>query len=321
MPPALSNKGLATILSVASGLAWAGPTVSGPYLGDTYGPVRFRMEGERVIGSATGGPCGFAPNTDVIDVVEQGHVLAGHVLVCHQGPPGCEGLKSHPVLFIYNPEDHVLSAMIRNPEGCSSPVLKGNTLVLTSLDPKRAGGDEVEPEPEAPKPSEGGAQAPSPDGAGSAALVAQARRREPAVPPLEEGQRQLLAGNPAAAQTHFKHVLDKEPRNPAALVGLAACQLGLNDVEVALATLERARQAAPARPEVHLWLAYAHLKDRNRGKARESLRKALDLGWTPGNRPSEAVPETALREEITAVAQQRKKRAGRDSTGSGSTSP
>ncbi|WP_223753317.1 tetratricopeptide repeat protein [Myxococcus sp. RHSTA-1-4] len=295
--------------------------MSGPYLGDTYGQVRFRTEGERVIGTATGGPCRFEPDTEVISGELQGNVLVAHVLLCQQGGSACEERKLHPALVVFNPKDRVLSAMIRLREGCSSPALKGNALVLTSTAPQDDGDVEPEPESEAAKPPAGGAMAPPAEGVGSAALVAQARRREPEIPPLEEGQRQLLAGNHAAAQTLFTHVLESDARNPEALMGLGASQLGRGDTDGALKTLERAR--ASTRPDVHLWLAYAHFRDGNRGRARESLRKALDLGWAPGNRPLEAVPESALRGEIEILMQQRarKRASGRDSTGSGSTSP
>lgn len=322
MPPALSNKGLATILSVVSGLAWAGSPVSGPYLGDTYGQVRFRAEGERVVGTATGGPCRFEPDTEVITGEMQGNVLVAQVLLCQEGGAECDARARHPALVVYNPKDRVLSAMIRLREGCRSPALHGNhALVLKATAPQEDGEEEAEPEPEAPRPAAGGALAPSPDGGGSAALVAQARQREPEVLPLEEGQRQLAAGHHAAALKLFTRVLEKDTSNLSAVVGLAASQLGLGDTGGALKTLERARMSP--RPDVHLWLAYAHWKDRNRFKARESLRKAMDLGWVPANRPAEAAPEAALREDIEALMPQRtrKRTQGRDSTGSGSPSP
>jgi tetratricopeptide (TPR) repeat protein len=324
MPPALSNKGLATILSVVSGLAWAGAPVAGPYLGDTYGQVRFRAEDARVIGTATGGPCRFEPDTEVITGEMQGNVLVAQVLLCQEGGAGCEAQVRQPALVIYNPKDRVLSAMIRLREGCKSPALQDNrALVLRATAPQEGGEEEAKPKPEVPKPAAGGALAPSPDAGGSAALVAQERQREPPeVLLLKEAQQQLAEGHHAAAQKLFSRVLEKDTSNLSALVGLAASQLGLGDTGGALKTLERARMMSP-RPDVHLWLAYAHLKDRNRRKAQESLRKALDLGWRPTNRPTEAAPEAALREDIEALLQQRarKRTQGRDSTGSGSPSP
>jgi hypothetical protein len=347
MPPALSNKGLATILSVVSGLAWAGPTVSGPYLSDAYGQVEFRTEGDEVTGTATGrGPCRFVPGTKVVVGELQGNVLVAHVLLCQVSGSGCEERPFHPALFVVNPQDRVLSTLIRLREGCTSPVLKDNALILKSTAPlkeARDGESEPESEPEAaPAPAASApaspasaspasaspasaSPAPAAEGAGSAALVAQARRREPEVPSLENGQRLLAAGNHAAAQTLFTHVLEKEPRNPAALVGLAASQLGLRDVSGALKTLESARSSS--RPEIHFWLAYAYLRAGNRAQARDSLRRAIDRGWVPGSQPGEAMPERVLREELRedfdSLMQQRnrKRAAGREATGSGTPSP
>jgi hypothetical protein len=312
MPPALSNKALATVLSVvASGLAWAGPTVSGPYLGDTYGPVEFRTEGEQVIGTATGkgGVCGFEPGTQVVKGELQGHVLVGRVLLCQMGP-SCMEKQSHPALFFINAYDRVLSALVQPPKGCRSPALKdGLLLLLRSTAPQDDSQDGEAEEAEA--------AAPSP----AAPVAAPRPEPEAGVPSLEEAQRQLAAGNHAVALRHFARLAETDDRNPAAVVGLAACQLGLGDVPGALTTLERMR--ASTRPDVHLWLAYAHLRDRKRPRARDALRRAMDLGWAPGNRPAEAVPEAALREDIEALLQQRnRKRApGREALGAGSTIP
>jgi Tfp pilus assembly protein PilF len=211
----------------------------------------------------------------------------------------------------------VLSALVQLPKGCRSPALKDGLLLLlrSSAPPDESRDGEAEPDEDA--------AAPAPESAGSAAAVAPARPREPdaGVATVEDGQRHLLSGNHAAAQPIFERVLQTDALNPAATVGLAACQLHQGDVDEAVKTLERAR--ASTRPDVHLWLAYAHLRDRNRLRARESLRKAMELGWAPGNRPAEAVPEAALRNEIESLLQQRnRKRApSRESLGSGSAIP
>ncbi|MFP2932314.1 tetratricopeptide repeat protein [Pyxidicoccus sp. 3LG] len=284
------------------------------------------MDGERVIGTASGGPCGFKPDTEVLSGEFQDNVLVGTLRLCQVGGPDCEPQVQQPVLAIFNPQDRVLSALVRLPAGCGSQALKDNSLlVLKATAAPQVDGREVEaasPEAEDEAPEAGAREAVTPpsEPSSSAAQVAQARKREPEVPPLEEGQRQLAAGNHTAAQTLFEHVLEKEPRNPAALVGLAASQLGRNDVAGALRSLGAAKSST--RPDVHLWMAYAHLREGNRFKSREALRRAMDLGWAPGNRPAEAVPELALREDIKQLMQQGRKRApSREPTGSGSTSP
>ncbi|WP_164016983.1 tetratricopeptide repeat protein [Pyxidicoccus trucidator] len=329
MLPTLSNKALATILSVASGLAWAGPgpNISGPYLGDAYGQVDFRMEGERVVGTAAGkgGPCQFEPGTEVISGELQGNVLVGTVLLCQVGRPECAAREPHPALIFVNPQDRVLSALIRLREGCTSPALKQNLQLFLRATAPQEEAREAEPESDSePEPeSEAGAEeARAPAATAPAAGVAQARQQAPEVLTLDEGQRQLAAGNHAAAQPHFEHVLRTDPRNISAVVGLAACQLGRGDADGALKTLEPAAKTS-SRPDLHLWLAHAYSMDKNRFRAREVLRKLMDLGWTPGNRPAEAIPETALKADIEAVMQQRsrKRTPGREAIGSGSTSP
>jgi tetratricopeptide (TPR) repeat protein len=252
----------------------------------------------------------------------QGHVLVASVRLCQMGPDCGEG-DSVPVLLVINPYERVLSGLVRLPNGCTSPALKDSYQVLLKStapqpqDDSRDGDGDGEPE-EAAAPVAPAAPAPAPaqDPAGS---IAQARKDAP--PTVEEGQRLLQSGNHMAAQALFEQVLAADARNVAAVVGLAASQLGLGDVDAALKTLERVRNTN--RPDVYLWTAYAHLKDRNRVRARESLRKAMEVGWAPGNRPAEAVPETALRDDIEALMQQRnrKRTPGRESPGSGNPSP
>ncbi|WP_241759477.1 tetratricopeptide repeat protein [Pyxidicoccus parkwayensis] len=296
--------------------------MSGPFEGPQYGQVEFRTEGERVVGTAagTGGVCRFEPGTEVVKGEVQGHVLVGSVLLCQAGPE-CAERASLPVLLVINPYDRVVSGLVRLPKGCTSPALKdGLQVYLKSTAPQDDSRDgEAEPEesaaPTAPVP------AAAPAKVVPVSPVGQARSDAP--PSLEEGQRLLQAGNHAAAQSLFQRLLAVDERNAAAVVGLAASQLGLGDVDGALKSLERVKTST--RPDVHLWTAYAHLRDKNRIRARESLRKAMDMGWGPGgNRPAEAVPEAALRDDIEFVQQQRnnrKRTPGRESLGAGSPSP
>ncbi len=319
MPPSLLNKGLATVLSVASGLAWAGPpTVSSAYQGDFYGAVSMRMQGDRLVGLATGGPCSFEPDTEVISGEFQDNVLVGQVLLCQQGPH-CEPRVSQPALVVFNPEDGVMTALFRLKDGCRSPVLRNDSLLL--LRPLAREAEAQEPA----RPASSSAVAAS-DGAGSsAALVAAGLGRHAELSPLEEGQRLLAAGNAAVAQRHFELALERDPRNALAVVGLGASQLALNDVARAVKTLEAGRNLP--RAEVHLWLAYAYHREGNRGRARESLRKAFDMGWAPAGRASEAVVEQALRDDIkdfdSFMQQQRARKRGpvRAPAGAGNTTP
>ncbi|MFP2964023.1 hypothetical protein ACLEPN_41520, partial [Myxococcus sp. 1LA] len=119
--------------------------------------------------------------------------------------------------------------------------------------------------------------------------------------------------------------LSRDARNASAVVGLGASQLALNDVARAVKTLEGGKGLG--RADVHLWLAYAYQREGSRARARESLRRAFDLGWTPSGRASEAAAEQALREEIkdleTLMQQQRtrKRILSRPPAGAGNTTP
>ncbi|WIG96608.1 hypothetical protein KGD87_03995 [Myxococcus sp. SDU36] len=321
MPPSLLNKGLATVLSVASGLAWAGPpTVSNAYQGDSYGAVSLRMQGDRLVGFATGGPCGFEPDTEVLSGEFQDNVLVGQVLLCQLGPH-CEPRVNQPALVVFNPEDGVMTALFRLKDGCRSPVLKNDSFLL--LRPLSRDADAVAP---ARAASATTAVAAAADGANSsAAQVAAGLGRQGEVSPLEEGQRQLAAGNAGVAQRHFELALSRDARNASAVVGLGASQLALNDVVRAVKTLEAGKGLG--RADVHLWLAYAYLREGNRARSRESLRRAFDLGWVPAGRASETVAEQALREDIkdleVLMQQQRtrKRILGRPPAGAGNSAP
>lgn len=318
MPPSLLNKGLATVLSVASGLAWAGPpTVSSSYQGDSYGAVSMRMQGDRLVGLATGGPCGFEPDTEVLSGEFQDNVLVGQVLLCQLGPH-CEPRVTQPALVVFNPDDGVMTALFRLKDGCRSPVLKDDALLL--LRPLSREADAVEPA----RAATAVAASATADGASSsAAQVAAGLGRQVEVSPLEEGQRQLAAGNAGVAQRHFELALSRDPRNASAVVGLGASQLMLNDVGRAVKTLEAGKSLG--RADVHLWLAYAYQREGNRNRARESLRKAFEQGWMPAGRASEAAVEQALREDIkdleTLMQQRTRKRAPVRPVGAGNTTP
>ncbi|WP_426751318.1 tetratricopeptide repeat protein [Myxococcus sp. Y35] len=277
-----------------------------------------RMQGDRLVGTATGGPCAFEPDTEVLSGEFQDNVLVGQVLLCQTGPH-CEPQVRQPALVVFNPEDGVMTALFRLKEGCRSPVLKNDTLLL--LRPLSREAEALEPA----RPAAATAVASS-DGAGSsAALVAAGLGRQAEVSSLEEGQRQLLAGNAAVALRHFELALQKDPRNASAVVGLGASQLALNDVARAVKTLEAGR--ALGRADVHLWLAYAYQREGSRARSREALRKAFEMGWTPAGRTSEAVAEQALREELkdieALIQQQRARKRGpvRAPAGAGNTTP
>ncbi len=282
----------------------------GPYQADAYGPVEITAapgpEGtERVIAKASGGPCDFAPGTEVLSGEFQGHnVLVGTLLLCQEGP-GCPATVSLPVLATYNSADAVLSALVRLKEGCSSRALpKGASLVVlkSTVAP---GGEE---EGEAPDEDRDSAPLPvvpvraaMPEGGGSALAVAGAQAGTPDLDMLlKEGQRFLAAGNFSNAKDRFGLVVLKDKGNVDALVGLGASHLGIKDYAQGFKYLEDARQLRPLRPDVHLWLAYGWFLKGEQAKVRPALDQALTKGWKAGN-PADDVPVKALEGELGAA--------------------
>jgi len=340
MLPSLPNKGLVTVLSVISGLAWAGPKLSGSYATDAYGQVEFRMDGERLVGtsSGSGGECRFAPGTEVLTGEFQGNVLVGTVRLCLQGGAECTGPQDVPVMAIYNPQSTTLSALFRLKAGCSSPALTGSQLVLRRVS------DAVEPEeePPAPKAAPAGEQgaavqdAAVPAGAAAAAQgsaasaaamkLAETRSGAPSLrSSLEDGQVLLAAGKSGVAKTRFETALELDARNVDALVGLAACELGQGNARKALEVLERVKAGA-SRPDVFAWQARAYGALGDKPRALQLVRKALLNGWSPSApRPWEAQLVKELGSEIEQAKQSLPKGKrlplGRESMGAGSTSP
>lgn len=328
MPPSLLNKGLVTALSVTSGLAWAGPKLSGPYVGDTYGQVELHMEGERLVGtsSGSGGGCKFPAGTEVLSGEFQGNVLVATLQVCLSGTPECVGARSFPTLATYNPQSGVLSARVRLPKGCHSPGLKDFVLFL------RGTGGAGESEDDAAKEGALGGRAAA-AGSASAEEAAEAKASETRTAaigtrPVDLGLQFLAANSPnkwEIARARFEAALLEDPRDIDALVGMAASHLGLGNPSKAQEFLSRIRQIPPTRPDVYAWQAYAADAQGDTGRVQPLLRRALDLNWSPENpKPWEAALVKALAGDIELAQKQsknRKRAPGREAAGAGSTSP
>jgi len=328
MPPSLLNKALVTALSVTSGLAWAGPKLAGPYVGDTYGQVDLHMEGERLVGTSagSGGGCKFPPGTEVLSGEFQGNVLVATMQVCLSGVPECVGARSFPVLAIYNPQTSVLTGRFRLPNGCHSPGLKDSQLLL-----RGQGGPPEEREDEAPKEEsaseaeEGELEAAAPPAVqaaaaprgGAEAKTAQAQPPVVTTSHVSEGLKWLALNQWETARPRFEAALKEDARNVDALVGMAACSLGTNNAGKALEWLSRISSVPAGRPDVYAWQAYAYSMVGAKGRVAPLLRRALDQGWKPES-PREW--EGALVNALWADIEQVKSRK-RAPVGSGSTSP
>ncbi|QSQ16248.1 tetratricopeptide repeat protein [Myxococcus landrumensis] len=317
-----------TALSVTSGLAWAGPKLSGSYVGDTYGQVELHMEGDRLVGTSagSGGGCKFPAGTEVLSGEFQGNVLVATLQVCLSGVPECVGARSFPTLATYNPQSGVLSARVRLPKGCHSPGLKDFVLFLRST------GGSGESEDDAAK-----------DGAlgGRGAAPAVADEEDPAEPkgsetraapsgpgPVDQGLLFLAGKSPNKwefARGRFEAALGANPQDIDALVGMAAIHLGLGYPSKAQEALSRIRPVPSSRPDVYAWQAYVADQQGDGGGVQRLLRKALELNWSPENpKPWEEALVKALAGDIELAQKQmknRKRAPGREAAGAGSPSP
>ncbi len=336
MSPPHSNKALATVLSlsVASGLAWAGPPMQlGPYQAEAYGSVEFSAplnpdgtQGERVTATASGGPCDFPTGTEVLSGELQGEtVLVGSLLLCQEGD-GCPAQVSVPVLATYNATDRVLSALVKLREGCRSKALPGGSSLVVLKSTTQ------EPEGEGENAEQPGANSPLParvkqEGGGSATAVAEAQGASADLDALmKEGQRALSAGNFSNANGRFglvyfkeKEKETKEKENVEVLVGLGASHIGLKEFPQGFKYLEDARKLKPGRADIHLWMAYGWFLKGDQPKFRSALDLAMAKGWKPGN-PMDNVPSKALEGELGA-ARERQVRKQQGQAGAGSPRP
>ncbi|WP_052351014.1 tetratricopeptide repeat protein [Myxococcus stipitatus] len=313
-----------TALSVTSGLAWAGPKLSGSYVGDTYGQVELHMDGDRLVGtsSGSGGGCKFSAGTEVLTGEFQGNVLVATLQVCLAGTPECVGARSFPTLATYNPQSGVLSARLRLPKGCHSPGLKDFVLFLRSTG---AG----ESEDDAAKEGALGGREAVADEEDAAEPKGSETRASPTGPgPVEQGLLFLASKSPKKwefAQTRFEAALVANPQDIDALVGMAASHLGRSNPSKAQESLSRIRPVPPTRPDVYAWQAYAADAQGDINRVQPLLRKALELNWSPENpKPWEEALVKALAGDIELAQKQmksRKRAPGREAAGAGSPSP
>jgi len=79
------------------------------------------------------------------------------------------------------------------------------------------------------------------------------------------------------AMEHFQYVLAIDRNQPMALLNLAACYDALGDLDRSITTLEELMDLCPDWRDGHYNLAIAYLKVERREKAREALRRELQL--------------------------------------------
>jgi tetratricopeptide (TPR) repeat protein len=263
MAPVHRTIGLVFILALVAHPAWAQPAVSGSYLGEKLGRLELSTEQERVVGYSTeAGACGFEPRRQVLQGELQGNVLVGSLTLCVQGntcPPG--RTPTFPILAFYNPEDRSLALRVRLKEGCTSPALNGEAMLV------------LQPGSEGPAPLPSRQQ-------GGASGVARKRSVEAAKEERDLGIELLAQQKWQQSQQHFERSISLDDSNWIAFLGLGTARLMQGNAQEAVTALERSRDLNPNYPDTYYNLACAYSRLRNKAKALESLRQAVGLGYS-----------------------------------------
>lgn len=127
--------GFILALLAAQGLA-ADPVL--PAVSDWAGtPVRWEVQGDQVLGRASGGECGFSTDVPAVVGAWEGDVLVGTVRVCQKGPT-CSH-RTVPLFAFFNPDDGSLTADVLLDPGCSAPLVREGRLLFTARAETAAG--------------------------------------------------------------------------------------------------------------------------------------------------------------------------------------
>jgi tetratricopeptide (TPR) repeat protein len=278
LPPMASvfrTIGLAVLVAVAPGAAWAGSRLSGSYQAGLWGRVELSLTQERLVvhTAGEGGACGFEPRFPVLEGELQGNVLVGELTVCLRGD-ACPAVDRLPVLAFYGPADGTLTAYVRPREGCQAPELGPGGLLVLRPAPEEAEG-----------PTGGVVRA---GGSTLARLRTERRNPEAAKESLEKGNKLLGAKDWSGSATEFERSITQDDRNWVAFFGLGTAQLMRGQARDAIEALDRARVLNAREPSIHYHLACAHSRLGDKRKAMDSLRQAVKLGF--------AIPEGSFQD-------------------------
>jgi predicted negative regulator of RcsB-dependent stress response len=245
------------LLVCAPVLASAAP--SGVYRGE-QGGVRFTREGAAIRGiSEGGGPCNWARGEVLFEGHLEGSVLTGRLKVCQSGT-GCAP-RSYPVMAIHDPLENTVSGHVKPDGACQVTGMRDRVFVLRSSEDAERGN--------------------------SAAQIAARRltrkEAEAAERAFTQAGKHLASGQYAKAVEFYEKGLQSHDSNYAAYIQLGVARMKLNNPTGALDAYERAaRFASKPEPVIHYNMACAHARLKDRDKAMEQLRLAVDHGFPNG---------------------------------------
>jgi tetratricopeptide (TPR) repeat protein len=255
---------LLAFIAAVPGARGAEPVPRGSYQADIWGRVELNTESERLVGYATeGNPCGFAPRHKVLEGVLQGRVLVGQFSVCLQGKKECPKVESLPVLGFYSPEEGSLTAYVRPRNGCESPVLGPEGLVVLRS-------------PEAVAAVEAAAAVRANPLSGGRAIK---RNADAAKAALERGDQLLREKKWNGSVTEFERGIALGDQSWVAFFGLGTAQLMRNQVLEAIVSLRRAQELNKREPSIAYHLACAHSRLGEKKQALYFLEQAVKSGY------------------------------------------
>jgi len=107
---------------------------------------------------------------------------------------------------------------------------------------------------------------------------------------LESAFDLLHAGNNIEALAAFSALLERDPKNPDALMGAGFAALRLNDISSAHEFLLKAAPLAPGYPDIFYGLALVLERRGDKAGAVAAMRKAVTMASGPNFRPDRAMP-------------------------------
>lgn len=238
---------LPRMMGVACLIAALSASASAPALPAVYswgsGKIRWRQTGSQVIGISDGGECNFRANTRVITATWVEDLLVGTIRICQSGP-SCH-TRDFPMFAFYNPADRSLSLNVLLDPGCGSLAVpsSGHLQLLPDTD------DPPDPPPGRPK----GAF-------------------------LQQGERRLHEGHPAAALASFHRALNDHEDAPRAWADLGRAQRALGHLAQAERSLEHSL-ALRTDGNRYYELAKTQAELGESDRAMESLHAAVDQGF------------------------------------------
>ncbi len=279
MSQTLGMTSLLALALLAAAPAGAAPPPSGVYRGE-LGAARLSLgDGAtvRAVTESAGGPCGLGRGETLLEGAVEGSAIVGRLRVCQTGPAAQCGGKTLPVMALWDAAEGTLTGHLRPDPGCGIGGLKGTHFSWRLVSEDAPAAASAQPATSAPSSSGSGS-------ASSAALVAARRvskqEAEAAGRAFAQGARFAAQGQHKRAVEQYERGLQLHDSHPVAWARLAASRLKAGNVQGSVEAYERAiRFSAKPDPQLHFGLATAWARLKERERALEQVRLAVEHGF------------------------------------------